>query len=414
MSHDVTYRYRPDPDLFYLTGFPEPETVAVFDGFEKRMILFVREKDRERETWEGLRAGPKGAVRSFGADEAFPLEDLSEKLPPLLRKTHTLFHAFGINKEADERIISLLGRFRREARDPQRGPVTVADPTVVLHEMRLIKEPEELDLMRRSAAIAARAHTEAMEETRPGRFEYEIEAVLMKRFLVDGAASFSYPPIVASGVNATILHYVGNRCRIEPDDLVLIDAGCEYEGYASDITRTYPSTGHFSQAQRRVYDIVLAAQKAAIGAIKAGNPFDGIQEAAHDVLIDGLLELGLLKGKARNIRAKKLQQRFTLHRTSHWLGLDVHDRGRYTKDDGSKKLLEAGMVVTVEPGLYIRPDEKKAKKEYLGTGIRIEDDVLVTAEGAEILTHGVPKEADEIEALMASALLEKKKPSKKK
>lgn len=395
-GHDTLYRYRPDPDLYYLTGFAEPEAVALLDADKKRFVLFVRPRNRERETWDGRRAGPRGAVKAFGADAAYPLAELDARLAELLRKTSVLHHAWGIHPEADAKVAALLARFRREAREPLRGPTAVLDPTDVVHDMRLLKEPFEIARMERAAAIAAEAHREAMALTAPGRYEYELAAAIERRFTEEGAAGPSYASIVASGENATILHYVENRRRIEAGDLVLVDAGCEYEGYASDITRTFPATGSFTRPQRRLYDVVLAAQEAAIAATRPGARFDAVQAAAHDVLVDGLLELGLVKGRKATILKKGLAQRFTLHRTSHWLGLDVHDRGRYVEVDGTPRVLAPGMVITVEPGLYVRVDEKRVAPEWLGLGVRIEDDVLVTESGPRVLTAAVPKRPAEL------------------
>ena len=390
-GHDTTYRYRPEPDFTYLTGFGEPDAVAVFEGKKRRFLLFVRPKDRERETWEGRRAGPKGAVADFGASAAYPLDELDKRLPDLLRPAAKLYHAFGIVPERDRTVVDLLGRFRREARNPQRGPGQVVDVTTALHEMRLRKEPAEIALLARSCAVAARAHREAQAAARPGRFEYEVEAVLMRRFLAAGATDPSYHPIVASGDNATILHYVENRRRIGAKDLVLVDAGCELDGYASDITRTFPASGRFTKPQKRLYDVVLAALKAATSKVRAGLPFEGVDRAAKEVLVDGLIDAGLLSGRRTALLENKKYERFTLHRTSHWLGLDVHDRGRYAAPDGSPRLLEPGMVLTVEPGLYVRPDEKGVAPEYAGIGIRIEDDVVVTDGEPLVLTEGAEK-----------------------
>ncbi|KAA0252786.1 M24 family metallopeptidase [Acidobacteria bacterium ACD] len=395
-GHDIHYRYRPDPDLYYLTGFAEPECAAVLDGRRRKWTLFVRRRNRERETWEGRRAGPRGAITDFGADAAHPVDELDERLPELIRGSGTLWHALGVDPDADARVGRVLARFRREARDPRRGPTAVLDPTEVLHEMRLRKEPGEVEALARSCALAARAHRDAMAAGRAGAFEYEVEAAVLRRFTLGGAPHPSYPTIVASGPNATILHYVENRRRIGKDDLVLVDAGCELDGYASDITRTFPASGRFTRPQRRLYAVVLAAQKAAVDRCRPGATVLDVQDAAHDVLVDGLLDLGLLRGTRARVRAKKAHERFTLHRVSHWLGLDVHDRGRYTRDGESRKL-EPGMVLTVEPGLYVRPDEKNVAAEWLGIGIRIEDDVLVTGDGPRVLTAGAPKEVDELE-----------------
>ena len=400
LSWDGTYRYRPDPDLFYLTGFGEPETVAVLDASARSFFLFVRPRDREKETWNGRRAGTKGAVKVHGADEAWPVEELEKRLPELIRGAASLHYAFGIDEKRDLLVSSILGRFRREARNPERGPVAVHDVTEVLHEMRLRKDPEEVALMERAAAIAAAAHDDARALARPGRMEYEVEAAIAARFRREGASGPSYETIVASGPNATTLHYVENDRRIEDGDLVLVDAGCEVEGYASDITRTFPASGRFTPEQEAVYRVVLAAQHAAIAKVRPGGRFQDVHDAAVEVLVDGLLELGLLSGKRKKVIEKGEFTRFYMHRTSHWLGMDVHDRGRYHDAKGEWRLLEPGMVLTVEPGLYVRPDEKKVPAPFLGIGVRIEDDVLVTDDGHRILTSAAPKS---VEAMCAHA-----------
>jgi len=396
LGWDLHYRYRPDPDLRYLTGFSEPETVALLDADRRRLTLFVRPKDRQRETWEGRRAGPEGARRDFGADAAFPLSELNRRLPQLVRRHAVLHHALGVSEKGDRLVAELLARFRREARRGQRGPVVVKDPTEILHEMRLVKEPAEIAALSRSAAIAARAHRDAMGLAAPGRHEYELAAALERRFVKEGAWGPAYPSIVASGVNATILHYDENRRRIAPGDLVLVDAGCEVDGYASDITRTFPASGRFTRPQRRLYDAVLAAQRAAIARALAGARFIEIHDAAREVLLDALLDMGLLRGLRASLKKTNAAQRFCLHNTSHWLGLDVHDRGRYVDGKGRSRRLVPGMVLTVEPGLYVRPDEKGVSPEYKGLGVRIEDDVLVTERGPRVLTGGAPKEPAEL------------------
>ncbi|HSB63596.1 MAG TPA: aminopeptidase P N-terminal domain-containing protein [Thermoanaerobaculia bacterium] len=390
-GHDVHYRYRPDPDLYYLTGFTEPEAAAVLDADRRTFTLFVRPRDRAKETWEGRRSGPEGAVRDYAADRAYPFGELSKRLPDLVRRAHVLHYAFGAHSEGDRIVASLLARFRREARNPKRGPAIVADPTDLLHAMRLVKAPEEIALMERSAAIASAAHREARRLAKPGLFEYQLEAAIDRRFRAMGASGPAYPTIVASGENATILHYTENRRRIGPGDLVLVDAGCELEGYASDVTRTFPVSGRFTRPQRRLYDAVFSAQRAAIAAVGPGTPWDAPHEAAREVLLDALLELGLLRGRRAALKKKDAARRFALHHTSHWLGLDVHDRGRYRDEAGAPRKLEAGMVLTVEPGLYVRADEKGIPKEYRGLGIRLEDDVLVTEAGARVLTTAAPK-----------------------
>ncbi len=390
-GHDVHYRYRPDPDFFYLTGFSEPGAAAVLDADARTLTLFVLPRDRDREAWEGRRAGPEGAVKTFGADRAHPAGELERRLPDLVRKARVLHHALGLSDAHDRLVSGILARFRREARHAHRGPVTVADPTDLLHTMRLVKSPEEIALLERAAAIAASAHRDAQKTARPGRFEYEVEAAVDRRFRAMGASGPAYPTIVASGENATILHYVENSRRLAAGDLVLVDAGCEVKGYASDVTRTFPVSGRFTRPQARLYAAVLEAQRAAIAAVKPGASWDAPHEAARAVLLDALLDLGLLKGRREALKRKNAAQRFALHHTSHWLGLDVHDRGRYRDERGRPRALEPGMVLTIEPGLYVRPDETRVPKEYLGLGIRIEDDVLVTESGARILTEAAPK-----------------------
>jgi Xaa-Pro aminopeptidase len=349
-------------------------------------------------------------VKVHGADEAWPVSELEKKLPELIRGSSSLHYAFGIDEKRDLLVASILGRFRREARNPQRGPVAVNDVTDVIHELRLRKEPEEIALMERAAAIAAAAHDEARALARPGRMEYEVEAAIAARFRGDGASGPSYETIVASGPNATTLHYVENDRKIEEGDLVLVDAGCEVEGYASDITRTFPASGRFSPEQEAVYRVVLAAQHAAIAKVRPGGPFQDVHDAAVEVLVDGLLELGLLSGKGKKVIEKGSYTRFYMHRTSHWLGMDVHDRGRYHDAKGEWRLLEPGMVLTVEPGLYVRPDEKKIPASFLGIGVRIEDDVLVTAEGHRVLTSAAPKS---VEAMCAHAEKRAPRPPRK-
>ncbi len=390
-GHDVHYRYRPDPDLYYLTGFREPDAVAVLDADRKRFTLFVRPKDRTKETWEGRRSGPQGAARDFGAEAAHPIAELPRRLPDLLRRARVLHYAFGSHAEGDRTVAGLLARFRREARDPKRGPTDVRDTTDLLHAMRLVKTPDEIALMQRAATIAAAAHRDARRLAKPGLFEYQIEAAIDRRFRAMGATGPAYPTIVASGDNATILHYIENSRRLAAGDLVLVDAGCEVEGYASDVTRTFPVSGRFTRPQKRLYGAVLAAQVGAIAAVKPGVAWDALHAAAREILLDALIDFGLLRGRRATLKRKNAAQRFALHHTSHWLGLDVHDRGRYRDDAGAPRKLEPGMVLTVEPGLYVRPNEKSVPKEYLGIGIRIEDDVLVTESGSRVLTDGAPK-----------------------
>jgi Xaa-Pro aminopeptidase len=399
-SNDVEYPYRPDNDFLYLTGFREPEAVCLLvPGHPKgEFVLFVRPRDRERETWTGRRSGVEGAVAEYGADQAYGVQELDKVVGEYVADREHLYYCFGRDAELNERVTRWLQQWRQGRPRTGKGPIGLLDPGAILHEMRLIKTDEELGEMRRAAAIARSAHQAAIEAVRPGMFEYEIEAVLDYTFRRHGASGPAYPSIVAAGTNATILHYTENDQRIGADDLLLIDAGAEYRGYCSDVTRTFPAGPRFSPAQRRIYEIVLRAQLAAIDVVRPGVAVNAPHQRAVEVLVDGLLEIGLLQGDAADIIANEKYRPYYMHRTSHWLGMDVHDVGSYKAGDDFRTL-EPGMVLTVEPGLYIAADGEDAEPRFRGIGVRIEDDVLVTAAGHEVLSAGIPKAVDEIEAI---------------
>ena len=398
-NRDAHYPYRFDSYFHYLTGFIEPEAVLVMvAGPEPRSILFCREKNEEREIWDGFRHGPDGAREKFGFDEAYPVAELDARMPDLLANQAMLHYAPGADPAWDARVIGWLNAVREKVRLGIAAPASIGDLRVPLDEMRLIKDDAELATMRRAAAISADAHRRAMRATRPGRYEYEIEAELLYAFRRQGAQFPAYSPIVASGPNACVLHYVGNDARMADGDLLLIDAGCELDGYASDITRTFPVNGRFSGPQREVYELVLAAQAAAMQETRAGKGWNQPHDAAVKTLAQGMLDLGLLQGTLDEALEKETYRRFYMHRTGHWLGLDVHDAGDY-KIGGEWRPLVAGMVLTVEPGLYVRPGEG-VPEAYWNIGVRIEDDVLVTSGDCEVITHETPKAIADIEALM--------------
>ncbi len=400
-NRDVQYPYRQDSDFYYLTGFPEPEAVAVLvTPHEHPFHLFCRPRDPTLETWHGRRAGPEGAVERYGAHNAQPIALLDEYVPTLLENRQRVFYNFGYYPSFDEKVMRWLNQVRAKARTGVRAPHELIALEHILHDMRLYKTPDEIAVMREAARIAGEAHCRAMQTCRPGRWEYQIEAELMYVFLREGGG-WSYPPIVAGGANSCILHYVENNALLQDGDVLLIDAGVEIDGYASDITRTFPINGRFSPEQRTLYEVVLAAQHAAIAQIQPGKPFNAFHEAAVRVLVEGLLALGLLSGSLEELIAKEEYKRFYMHRTGHYLGLDVHDVGVY-KLTNDWRIFEPGMVTTVEPGLYIPKGLAGADERFWNIGIRIEDDVLVTESGHDILSHHVPKTVSEIEALMRS------------
>ena len=402
-SNDSHHPYRQSSDLLYLSGFAEPESVLVLVPGRKagEQILFCRERDRERETWDGRRLGPEDAVGALGLDDAYDIADIDDILPGLIEGHHRVYYQFGRDQDFDLRILGWVNRVRAQVRLGAMSPHEFLQLGHLLHELRLFKDKTELKVMRRSADIAAEAHCRAMQAARPGSHEYAIEAELLYTFRRHGAVP-AYESIVGSGANACVLHYRENRDPLIDGDLLLIDAGAEYQGYASDITRTFPVNGRYSAAQRAIYDLVLRAQHAAIAAVRPGNHWDAPHHAAVEVLADGMLSLGLLKGTLKQVLADASYKRFYMHRTGHWLGLDVHDVGDY-KIDGEPRLLEPGMVLTVEPGCYVAPDSKGVAAKWRGIGVRIEDDVVVTKTGNEVITGGVPKDADAVEALMAAA-----------
>jgi Xaa-Pro aminopeptidase len=401
-NRDSDYLYRFDSYFYYLAGFPEPEAVLVMiAGPESRSILFCREKHPERELWEGFRYGPDGARKAFGFDDAQPFAALDEALPKLMANQPALFYAPGLDPAWDVRILRWLNEVRAHARTGVTAPVEIRDLRVALDEMRLVKDAHEIATMRRAASISAGAHVRAMRATRPGAMEYEVEAELLYEFRRHGAQFPAYWPIVAGGANACVLHYRDNSQRLADGDLLLIDAGCELDGYASDITRTFPVNGKFSGPQRDVYDLVLASQAAAIEAVRPGHGWNAPHDAAVRVLAQGFIDLGLCSGTFDEVMEKELYKQFYMHRTGHWLGLDVHDAGDY-KERGEWKPLVPGMTLTVEPGCYVRPADGVPER-FWNIGVRIEDDALVTATGCEIVTSGAPKRADDIEALMRDA-----------
>ena len=398
-NRDAHYPYRFDSYFHYLTGFPEPEAVLVIvAGDTAQSLLFVRDKDVEREVWDGFRYGPDGAKDRFGFDAAHSIKQLDDMVPKLLADQPAIFCDVGETEEWDGRVIQWLNAVRAQARAGVSAPGEIRDVRKLLDDMRLSKDEHELHLMRRAAGISASAHRRAMQFTRPGRYEYEVEAELLHEFRRNGAQAPAYTPIVAGGANACVLHYVANDRPLNDGELLLIDAGCELDGYASDITRTFPINGRFCGPQREVYELVLAAQAEAVRHVKAGNHWEQPHEAAVRVLAQGFIDLALCQGSVDAVIESGAYRQFYMHRTGHWLGMDVHDCGDY-KRDGAWRVLEPGMVLTVEPGCYIRPGEH-VPQQLWNIGVRIEDDVVVTAAGCEVLTADAPKAVAEIEALM--------------
>jgi len=397
-NRDSFYPYRHDSYFYYLSGFPEPEAVIALvagpDG--DRHLLFCREKNEEREIWDGFRYGPEAAKDVFGFDEALPIGELSSRLPDLASDRPALFTPLGLFSDWDRRVTDLLNEVRNRARTGVAAPDEVVDVRGALDAMRLVKDAEELRLMRRAAAISSAAHARAMARARPGQYEYQVEAELAHEFLQHGAQAVAYASIVASGPNACVLHYRDNNRQMQDGDLLLIDAGCEYQGYASDITRTFPVNGRFSAEQRAVYEVVLAAQLACLDAVRPGAPFHDYHKVAERVLAQGFIDLGLCKGSLEEVLESGAYKQFYMHRAGHWLGMDVHDAGLYQLK-GSSQTLVPGMVLTVEPGAYIRPADNVPER-FWNIGVRIEDDVLVTADGIENLTAAAPKSVAAVEA----------------
>jgi Xaa-Pro aminopeptidase len=405
---DVEHEYRQDTDFYYLTGFEEPNAVAVLapNHPEHKFTLFVQPKDREREVWTGWRAGVEGAKRDFGADAAFTIDKLDEELPKLAEKADRIYYRFGSDPTFDERLVGLIRRFQRQRQREGTGPTSVIDPADLLHEMRLIKTPDELELLRRAIDITCEGHLAAMRALRPGANEYEIEAELRYVFRKNGSPRSGYPPIVGSGENTTVLHYTTNNQRIEDGDLLLIDAGAEFGYYTGDVTRTMPASGKFTEDQAVLYQLVLDAQLEAIETVRPGATFIEPHNRAVRVLTEGALRLGLLEGEIDKLIEENAVKKFYMHRTSHWLGMDVHDAGPYKVADEWRRL-EPGMVMTIEPGIYIAEDAEGVDARYRGFGIRIEDDVLVTEQGYEVLSARVPKTIAEIEGVMRASSIKR-------
>ncbi|HEU4842977.1 MAG TPA: aminopeptidase P N-terminal domain-containing protein [Burkholderiaceae bacterium] len=412
-NSDSDYPYRHDSYFYYLSGFTEPDSVVVLvaarGNAPARAILFCREKNAEREIWDGFRHGPEAALASFGFDATFPIDVLDAQMEQLLANAPALYYALGGSAELDARVRCWLAAVRRQARLGVTAPAAACDLLPLLDEMRLLKDDGELATLRRAAAISGRAHARAMRATRPGMHEYEIEAELLYEFRRSGAQHPAYSSIVAAGANACVLHYSANNAQCRDGELLLIDAGCELDGYASDITRTYPVNGRFTAPQRDLYELVLAAQAAALHAVKPGHPYQAIHDAALQVLAQGMLDLGLIDkskaGSAADVIAGKHYMQFYMHGAGHWLGMDVHDVGQYRDVQAEGKpsrALQAGMVLTVEPGIYVRPAEG-VPEQFWNTGIRIEDDVIVTPTGHTIISAAAPKSVADIEHLMQQA-----------
>jgi Xaa-Pro aminopeptidase len=406
-SYDTEFKFRQDNDFLYLTGFPEPDAIAVISPSSKKSpyTMFVRPRDLEMETWFGRREGVDGAKKNYKVDKALPIEKFAKDFGKLLDGHDKLYYRFGLDEKLDKLILHYLSGQRHRRLKTAYPPHTIIDPTLILGEMRLHKTVEEIDLMQKSANIASEAHILAMQNCKAGMNEGQIESIIEHHFRMSGASGVAYNSIIGGGVNATILHYVENNMPLKDGDLLLIDAGCEYQGYASDITRTFPVNGKFTQAQREVYDVVLDVQLKCIEATKVGTTVKQRQDLSIELLTEGMKKLGLLKGKTKDLIKKKAYMKYYMHGVGHYLGLDVHDAGRYFTDQKAKnsRPFEAGMVLTVEPGIYVPADDKSAPTKYRGIGIRIEDDVLVTETGNVNLTAKVPKGVEEIEDIMAKA-----------
>lgn len=400
-NRDVDYPYRQDSDFYYLTGFNESGALAVFiPGREQgEYILFCREFDQKKALWEGAHAGLEGATAHYGADDSFPIDDLNDILPGMLENKAKVFYPMGRDSDLDHKLLEWINNLRAQSRNYISAPGELVSLEHILHEMRMFKSAAELKLMRQAAQVSAKAHVRVMQLCKPGLYEYQIEAELVHEFMQAGLRAVAYPSIVAAGKNACVLHYVHNNGKLRKGDLLLVDAGAECDHYAADITRTIPISGKFSPAQKLLYQLVLDAQQAAIEQIYPGNAWNKAHEASVRVLTQGLVDLGLLMGDVETLIKDEKYKEFYMHRIGHWLGMDVHDVGDY-KINEQWRILEAGIVLTIEPGLYVQPDCETVDPKWRGIGIRIEDDVLVTKNGPEVLTRGVPKTIAEIEALM--------------
>jgi Xaa-Pro aminopeptidase len=402
-ARDTHFRFRQNSDFQYLTGFPEPDAIAVLVPGRKdgEFVLFTRPRDKDSEIWHGRRAGPEGAVAQYGADQAFNISELEAELPKLLMGREVLHYTLGEYTELDGKITAIVRYLREVSRRGAAAPTTIVALETTLHEMRLLKSKAEIALMKKAADVSARAHVRAMQMARPGRFEWQVMAEIQSEFERENMQP-GYGSIVGGGDNACILHYTENNMALRDGDLLLIDAGGEFQGYTADITRTFPINGKFSAAQKAVYDVVLEANKVAIKTLKAGASVGKPHEVATKILTEGMIDIGLLKGKADELIEQGKHRQFYMHGTGHWLGMDVHDVGRY-KLGGKYRKFEPGMIMTVEPGLYITPGTPDIDEKFWGIGIRIEDDVLVTDAAPEVLTGGVPKAVKEIESLIAAA-----------
>ena len=400
-SRDTHYPYKQNVNLSYLCGFPEPESVLVLipGRAQGEMVLFCRDKDLLRETWDGYREGPEGAVSNFGADDAFPIADIDDILPNLIEGKDRLYYAIGKDPEFDRHLMDWVNHVRNQRGNGALPPGEFVDLDHFINEMRLFKTAGELKIMRKAAEISVSAHSRAMKASKPGLFEYQLQAEIEHEFAVHGSAGAAYTSIVGGGKNGCILHYIENRDALKDGDLVLIDAGCEYQNYAADITRTFPVNGKFSDEQAAIYDIVLQAQTDAIAVIGPGIEYNKTNEATVLAITQGLVDLGILHGDVDELIASEAHREFYMHGAGHWLGMDVHDVGDY-KIDGQWRVYEPGMVVTIEPGIYIAPGNPNVDKKWHGIAVRIEDDIVVTKDGNENITAGVPKKRDEIEALM--------------
>lgn len=398
-NRDVEHGFRQDSDFMYLSGFNEPESVIVLIPHRKQgeFILFCRDRDPAKETWHGRRYGIEGAIEHFNADDAYPIDDLEEILPGLLEGRESVYYSIGLNPTFDKHVLKCVNDLRAQSRRGARVPYEFVSLEYLLHDMRLYKSREELSLMRKAAKISVQAHINAMKVCRPGMYEYELEAEFLYAFRRNGAG-WAYTSIVGGGENACILHYTDNNAVLNEKQLVLIDAGAEYEGYAADITRTFPVDGKFRAAQKEIYELVLAAQEAAFAKVKPGNHWNDPHDAAVRTLTKGMVEIGLLKGKPAQLIKDGAYMKYYMHRTGHWLGMDVHDVGDYKVDD-KWRLFEPGMVLTVEPGLYIAHGSRGARR-WWDIGVRIEDDLAVTRDGYELLTKGLPRTVEEIESVM--------------
>lgn len=398
-SNDVEYKFKADCDFYYLTGFEEPNSVCVIKKDKKSFsyILFVEEENKQKEIWIGKISGTRGAKTHFGADQSYPYETFESKIKEIVKGSENIYYPIGKNKNLDLKVSTIVNELRLNNRSGAKAPTNISDPREIIHSMRLYKDSHEIECMQKAADISSESHITAMKNTKIGMYEYELEALIEYNFRLMGSCGPSYPSIVGSGKNATTLHYINNNKIIKKNDLILIDAGCEFENYASDLTRTFPAGKKFTSEQKDIYEIVLETQLKCINSAKAGKTFKDIYNKSVDIITDGLKELKILKGSKSEIIKNGKYKKFYMHNIGHWLGLDVHDAGPYIKDGKSIKL-KPGMVLTVEPGIYI-PSDEETPKNFRGIGIRIEDDVLITKSGNYVLTHKAPKKIKDIESL---------------